>query len=393
VLHAVPRQPNLSLLPTKALLPLGCRAFGLPAATVVLGSAPGAGYVTAREQVGGKSVSASGSRNGRAGLRIGELVEVRSVDEILATLDERGRLEALPFMPEMLKYSGRRFRVYRRAIKLCDTANSTGMHRMHDAVHLEGLRCDGSAHGGCQAGCLLYWKEAWLKRVEPGESPAAPGRLPVPALLADATRADGVPPSRQDGEDGDVAFSCQATELTKAAPERMPWWDARQYVRDVTSGNARPLAMLRSLVVMLFNKFQAANRRFLPGLPLIRNAKRWPFIEGRLTKTPREVLDLKPGELVEVKSREEIFQTLDTRDRNRGMMFDTEMLRYCGKRYRVLRRVERIIDEKTGKMMHLRGDCIVLEGVTCTAEYNQYCPRSIYPYWREIWLRRVEEPR
>jgi hypothetical protein len=349
--------------------------------------------VTAREQVGGKSVSASGSRNGRAGLRIGELVEVRSVDEILATLDERGRLEALPFMPEMLKYSGRRFRVYRRAIKLCDTANSTGMHRMHDAVHLEGLRCDGSAHGGCQAGCLLYWKEAWLKRVEPGESPAAPGRLPVPALLADATRADGVPPSRQDGEDGDVAFSCQATELTKAAPERMPWWDARQYVRDVASGNARPLAMLRSLIVMLFNKFQAANRRFLPGLPLIRNAKRWPFIEGRLTKTPREVLDLKPGELVEVKSREEIFQTLDTRDRNRGMMFDTEMLRYCGKRYRVLRRVERIIDEKTGKMMHLRGDCIVLEGVTCTAEYNQYCPRSIYPYWREIWLRRVEEPR
>jgi hypothetical protein len=30
-----------------------------------------------------------------AGLRIGDLVEVKSVDEILATLDERGRLEAL----------------------------------------------------------------------------------------------------------------------------------------------------------------------------------------------------------------------------------------------------------------------------------------------------------
>src|SRR5215213_6054685 len=90
-----------------------------------------------------------------AGLRIGEVVRVKSVDEILATLDENGRLDALPFMPEMLRFAGQQFPVYRRAIKACDTANWTGMHRMHNAVHLEGLRCDGSAHGGCQAGCLL----------------------------------------------------------------------------------------------------------------------------------------------------------------------------------------------------------------------------------------------
>jgi hypothetical protein len=326
------------------------------------------------------------------GLRIGQLVEVKSVDEILATLDENGSLKALPFMPEMVQFTGRRFRVSRRAIKFCDTKDSTGMHRMHNTVHLEGLRCDGSAHGGCQAGCLLYWNEAWLRRVDPveGPTPREPtgGRtpVPVPALLADATRA-GV------AEDGEVAFSCQATQLTKAAPERLPWWDARQYVRDVTSGNARVVPMLRSLLVMLFNKFQAANRRFLPGLLLIKGGRRWPFIEGRLTRTPKELLDLKPGELVEVKSKEEIVQTLDAKDRNRGMTFDTEMMRYCGQRARVLRRVERILDEKTGKLLHLKGDCIVLEGVTCTAEYNQYCPRSIYPYWREIWLRRVEEPR
>jgi hypothetical protein len=345
---------------------------------------------------------ASNVRDAHAvGLRVGELVEVRSVDEILATLDERGSLKALPFMPEMLRYSGKRFRVSRRAIKLCDTIDSTGMHRMYDTVHLEGLRCDGSAHGGCQAGCLLYWNEAWLKRIEPAERPAEPvpgpqepsghaTPVPVPALLAAATRAVG---ATDPDEDGDVTFSCQATELTRAAPERMPWWDARQYVRDVAAGNASLIAMLRSLLVMLFNKFQAANRRFLPGLLLIKNGKRWPFIDGRLTRTPTEVLDLRPGELVEVRSKEEIFQTLDTKDRNRGMTFDTEMLKYCGKRARVLRRVERILDEKTGKMLHLKGDCIVLDGVTCTGDYNQYCPRSIYPYWREIWLRRIEEPR
>ena len=56
-------------------------------------------------------------------LRVGEVVEVRGKDEILATLDERGELKALPFMPEMLQFCGRRFRVDKLAVKLCDTIN------------------------------------------------------------------------------------------------------------------------------------------------------------------------------------------------------------------------------------------------------------------------------
>ena len=40
-------------------------------------------------------------------LRIGEIVEVRSPEEILATLDENGELDGLPFMPEMLAWCGR----------------------------------------------------------------------------------------------------------------------------------------------------------------------------------------------------------------------------------------------------------------------------------------------
>ena len=37
---------------------------------------------------------------------------------------------------------------------------------MKDSVHLEGVRCDGSGHDGCEACCLIFWKEAWLKRAE-----------------------------------------------------------------------------------------------------------------------------------------------------------------------------------------------------------------------------------
>jgi hypothetical protein len=341
-------------------------------------------------------------------LKIGELVEVRSEQEILATLDERGRLDALPFMPEMLQYCGQRLRVYKLAHKACDSINNTGMYRMERAVHLTGARCDGAAHGGCLAGCLLYWKEAWLKRVDPDEPETAPAPAFTPAtapttaasngyaataprctreLLMRATRAE-----RQD-DSGEEIFSCQATDMPKAAPVHISAWDVRQYVRDVTSGNARALPMLRSLLIMAYNKYQKVTKRFLPSWLLINGGESFRFVSGTVEgKTPKEALDLQPGELVEIKSKEEILATLDKSGHNRGLRFDVEELRYCGTRARVLRHVNRIVDEGTGKLIRLPNDCVILEGVICPGDYHQYCPRSIYPFWREIWLRRVEEP-
>jgi hypothetical protein len=331
-------------------------------------------------------------------LRIGELVEVRSEREILATLDQHGRLDGLPFMPEMLQFAGKRVRVYKRAIKACDTIGNTGMYRMERAVHLEGARCDGQAHGGCQAACLLYWKDAWLKRPDSaaaeGDAPeaAAPAEAEEPGGGAALTVATLQGTTRvEDPASGEQRFSCQATEMPKAAPVHIAGWDLRQYVEDVRVGNARPLQALRGLAIHLFNKFQAASGRVLPRRLRIHGGDQYPFLEGRLRgRTPKELLDLQPGELVEVKSKEEILQTLDKSGHNRGLRFDVEMLKYCGTRARVLRRVGQIVDEKTGRMIRFPGDCIILEGVICTADYHQFCPRSIYPYWREIWLRRVD---
>src|SRR6267142_5555237 len=107
----------------------------------------------------------SGSRQ-PLNLQAGELIEVRSVNEILTTLDQTGRLNAMPFMPEMLEYCGKRFRVHKVAHKTCDNIQPWNMRTVKNAVHLTGLRCDGQAHGGCDAGCLIFWHEAWLKRVE-----------------------------------------------------------------------------------------------------------------------------------------------------------------------------------------------------------------------------------
>src|SRR5690606_21255463 len=68
--------------------------------------------------------------------RAGDWVEVRSAAEILATLDLAGDLEHLPFMPEMLRFAGRRFRIESVAHKTCDTVNRTGGRRLTNTVHL-----------------------------------------------------------------------------------------------------------------------------------------------------------------------------------------------------------------------------------------------------------------
>ena len=94
-----------------------------------------------------------------------------------------------------------------------------------------------------------------------------------------------------------------------------------------------------------------------------------------------------------VKPHEEILQTLTTASKNRGMYWDAEMVPYCGQTHRVLKRVTHIIDERTGKMQEMKSPCIILDSVVCQARYSgcrMFCPRSIYPYWREIWLEKVD---
>ena len=88
---------------------------------------------------------------------VGDKVRVRSVEQILATLDGDGCIDALPFMPEMLKYCGTEMEIYRSAHKTCDSVNKQGDTReMANAFHLVGARCDGGFHDGCEgrAACI-----------------------------------------------------------------------------------------------------------------------------------------------------------------------------------------------------------------------------------------------
>jgi len=342
--------------------------------------------------------------NERDNLKVGEWVEVRSKDEILKTLDENGRLDGLPFMPEMFEYCGQRFRVYKSAHKTCDTVFPIRGRRMADTVHLE-TRCDGSAHGGCEAGCLIYWKEAWLKPVE----------ATSPNLVINGVRTksgctsqliDRSVFSAESPSESDPTYSCQATQVPYATTSLSPW-NLNQYLQDYRSGNVGLREMVRGFAYIFYSFFAEMRTGIGVGRLLrwcydktavLRRGYAYPRKAGGIpigVRTPVEDLNLQPGELVRVKSYKEILATCDEATNNRGMRFDAEMVPYCGGTYRVLKRVTKIVNEKTGKLMHMKTPCIILDQVVCKARYSEcrlFCPRSIYPYWREVWLERVEQP-
>jgi hypothetical protein len=318
------------------------------------------------------------------GLRSGDDVLVKSAGEILATLDAQGAHEGMPFMPEMLRFLGRRFVVGQRAQKVCDTIQFTGSRRLEGTVLLEDLRCDGSAHDGCQAGCRYYWKEAWLRRWRNGEPAERPPGTPEEMRALEGSLAAHVRrPHDAAGADRPL-YRCQATELF-ACTTRWRLWQPSQYLRELTSGNVAPgrfvRVMARAVVV--------ESRRKLGLLPAAGLAG------TRSEPAPEESLSLQPGEWVEVKDRDALEPTLTPQGRNRGLSFEWEMTRYCSGRYQVRSRVTRFIDDRSGKMVELKTGAVILEGVTCTGDYSArrwFCPRHVYPFWRESWLRRVDGP-
>lgn len=108
--------------------------------------------------------------DGSLNLQEGEWVEVRSGKEIFATLDGQDKLKGLRFTPEMVKFCGRQFRVYKRLDKIILEATGELRRIRTPTVLLEGVFCDGAAHGECDRCCFCFWRERWLKRASSGVS-------------------------------------------------------------------------------------------------------------------------------------------------------------------------------------------------------------------------------
>lgn len=336
-------------------------------------------------------------------MKVGDWVEVRQESEILRTLDARGALEGIRFMPEMLQFCGRRFRVFKSAHKTCDNINRQS-RRLLNTVHLD-TRCSGEAHGGCQAGCLLFWKEAWLRPLNSQKSAgvvsASQPQHEAQPLAAGCTRANLIAQCATE-EAGKVRYRCQATHIREATSP-LHWWDVRQYLRDLKSGNVTLRAFIRGLMNALWIPIaksgawpRAIMQRCYGHTRLLSRGAPFPLRLGtvpRGERTPTSDLNLRSGELVRVRPMEQIDRTLDYANQNRGLYFDPEQVPYAHETLTVLRRVDRIINEQTGEMLPLKAPTVVLDSVVCQGEYGScriFCPRSAYLFWREAWLERAE---
>lgn len=99
--------------------------------------------------------------------------------------------------------------------------------------------------------------------------------------------------------------------------------------------------------------------------------------------------NLEPGDLVRVRSQEEIKETLNRWKQLKGCAFMEEMWTYCGSKQRVFKRVGQFLDERDYLVKRCSG-IFILEGVICegTKDFGA-CDRSCYFFWREEWLERA----
>jgi hypothetical protein len=302
-----------------------------------------------------------------ATLRPGDLVEVKAPDEIAATLESDGTMDRLPFMPEMLEFCGGRFRVSRRVLTICFSGpGTTRGFRADDVVTLDDVRCSGAAHDGCQKACMIFWREAWLRKVEDAALRTQPDSASIARLRT------GLKVST-----GPNIYFCQASELAKATDFLSRWQRLERYLGGLRAGNFSSFEMARSLVTWLFWRI----RRIFLGV----------YPRGTGKPTVGQQLNLQPGEWVEVKSVHKIMETLNERGENRGLSFSPYMRLWCGQRCRVKGRIDKIIVDGTGQMRQLR-NTVHLEGSTCGCSYLGFgtggCSRCEVTYWRESWLQR-----
>jgi hypothetical protein len=301
----------------------------------------------------------------------GDVVRVRPLPEILATLDGQAALDGMPFQPEMIPFCGREARVFRCLDKIYDYGRTKRMRRLEGCVLLGNMHCDGSAHDGCEADCYLIWKTEWLQRVDPSgqavPAPAAVAPVATPEIVAAATRR------------GDV-FRCQFTDLHGCTRE-YPRTSLERDLVPLLSGNYSAKAWSLALLTRLFNAIQAWRGSVqYPPLP--------PIGEHRSA----DVSPLNAGDRVVVLPIETIARTLNKQGKNKGLWFDVEMVRHCGREYRVSRRVQKIVDDATGQIRQMKTPCIMLEGCDSTGEGLHFNPQHDPIFWRESWLGAVDAP-
>ena len=96
------------------------------------------------------------------------------------------------------------------------------------------------------------------------------------------------------------------------------------------------------------------------------------------------------GDLVRVRSENEIKQTLNRLRKTRGCTFQKEMYNHCGKEYKVFKKVDHFFDEAMQEMRKCN-NVFLLEGSYCSGStaYLRKCARNCFYFWQISWLEKI----
>jgi len=140
-------------------------------------------------------------------------------------------------------------------------------------------------------------------------------------------------------------------------------WQSRNHLKRILK---RRVHYIKNLIVPLNNSYTSAEHVVKP-------------VQGIM---------LKAGDSVRIKSRGEIQATLNQWNQLKGCSFMEEMWPYCGTEQRILKRVEKFLDERDYLLKKCRG-IVILDGVFCegTRDFGA-CDRTCFFFWREEWLEK-----
>jgi hypothetical protein len=113
---------------------------------------------------------------------------------------------------------------------------------------------------------------------------------------------------------------------------------------------------------------------------------------GKLRQNQPFSINLKPGDVVKIRSKGEIQKTLDNDNRFEGCLFMEEMWQYCDTKQKVLKKVEYILDENKGKFFKVK-NVFFLEGLYCSGKLfslKKECNRSCLFFWKQEWIEKIE---
>jgi hypothetical protein len=140
----------------------------------------------------------------------------------------------------------------------------------------------------------------------------------------------------------------------------------------------------------LYNHMAELKRKFVKAINSLRpinSAEKRVEIFPSLPDTDATVINL--GDYVKVRSKQELLALMEEKTYKCRIM--PEMYESCGKRYKVLKKVENFYDEVKQKMCKCK-DIFLLEGSTCSGKlgsFPQPCDLKCFYFWHKDWLEKI----